>query len=91
MKLIEAVYRDHLHNFFHIPAATLKHDMSWFEKFGIECKLIGRGGSWLGRFLVPGGQVVMKARGHKLDSEPPDHWFSSSTTNERVADQLIKV
>lgn len=75
MKLIEAVYRDHLHNFFHIPAATLKHDMSWFEKFGIECKLIGRGYAAHGLAdyiigpLVPGGQVVMKARGHKLDSE----------------------
>ena len=82
IKLIETLYREHVHNFFHIgygnrssPADTVKYDMTWFEKFGIECKLIGRGyaahglGDYIIGSLIPGGRVVMKARGHKLDSE----------------------
>jgi len=76
IKLIETLYREHLHNFFQIGnRCSLKYDMTWFEKFGIECKLIGRGyashglADYIIGSLLPGGRVVMKARGHKLDSE----------------------
>jgi len=43
--------------------------MTWF--FGIECKLIGRGyaahglADYIIGSLLPGGRVVMKARGHR--------------------------
>ena len=49
-------------------------DMGWFERFGIECKVLGYGyaahgmANYIIGSLSPGEPHLIKARGHKLNA-----------------------
>lgn len=55
-------------------ASHLHMDMAWFVRFGIECKVLGYGyaahgmANYIIGSLPPGGQHLIKARGHKLNA-----------------------